>query len=167
MSGEGRYLDDYARELAEDGERAFRRRHAAPVLIVSGKSTRKRQRGTAIKTATDRPTLHGLLNRVFPLVKSSEAEGGPVVIGRADGHGVDVAIPDPSISKRHCAFTANGAAVVVGDYGSTNGTAVNGARVGDQPARLAGGETITLGRLQLTFETAAGFLELVAKLGPR
>ena len=164
---EGRYLDDFVREISEGGERAFRRRYGAPVLIVSGKLARKRAPGTGGETATDRPTLHGLLNRVFPLVKAPEAPAGPVVIGRADDPGVDVIIPDPSISKRHCAFAAHDGAAVVTDCGSRNGTAVNGTKVAAAAlVPLAGGETLTLGRLQLVFETAAGFAELVGTRAP-
>jgi pSer/pThr/pTyr-binding forkhead associated (FHA) protein len=80
---------------------------------------------------------------------------------------VDVIIPDASISKRHCAFAAHDGAAVVTDCGSRNGTAVNGTKVGAAAlVPLAGGETLTLGRLQLTFETASGFAELVGTLGP-
>jgi len=56
---------------------------------------------------------------------------------------------------------------VLSDCGSTNGTSVNGEAVAAAPVRLAGGETISLGRLQLTFETAPGFVELLGTLPPR
>jgi hypothetical protein len=164
---EGRYLDDYARELAEEGERAFRKQHAAPVLIVIGKRARKARRGSGVDTVTDRPTLHGLLNRVFPLVGVAAEPDGRVVVGRAEDDGVDVIIPEASISKKHCTFAADGGAVVLTDCGSTNGTAVNGERVDATPVRLAGGETISLGRLQLTFETAPGFAELLGSMRGR
>jgi hypothetical protein len=168
VAADDRFLDDYVRELAEVGERSFRRRYGAPVLIVSGRAARKRAAGaagTTAKTAADRPTLHGLIGRVFPLVKSARAQGGPVVVGRADDSDVDVVIPDASISKRHCAFEAHDGAAVVTDCGSRNGTAVNGAKLaGAAAVRLAGGEALTLGRLQLTYETASGFAELVGGL---
>jgi hypothetical protein len=167
VTGQGRYLDDYARELAEDGERAFRNQHAAPVLIVTGKRARKARRGSGVDTVTDRPTLHGLLHRVFPLVSAGRAAEGPVTIGRAEADDVDVIIPEASISKKHCIFVADGAAVVLTDCGSTNGTQVNGAPVAGAPVRLAGGETISLGRLQLTFETAPGFVELLGSMRTR
>ena len=167
MNGEGRYLDDYARELAEQGERAFRKQHAAPVLIVIGKRARKARRGSGVDTVTDRPTLHGLLHRVFPLPGVAAEGAGQVVIGRAEDDGVDVIIPEASISKRHCTFAVDGGAVVLSDCGSTNGTSVNGEAVAAAPVRLAGGETISLGRLQLTFETAPGFVELVGSMRTR
>jgi hypothetical protein len=182
VTGEGRYLDDYARELAEAGERAFRKVHAAPVLIVIGKRARKPRRGSGIDTVTDRPTLHGLLNRVFPLVGAASDPVGQVVVGRAEADDIDVVIPEASISKKHCAFVAQNVAqdqegvgvgdgvgvVVLTDLGSTNGTSVNGEPVdGAAPIRLAGGETIGLGRLQLTFETAPGFVELLGSIRTR
>jgi hypothetical protein len=56
-------------------------------------------------------------------------------------------------------------AVNVTDCASTNGTAVNGAAVlGTASVPLCGGEIITLGRLELTFETPAGFAVLVGGL---
>jgi hypothetical protein len=163
---EGRFLDDYARELAEAGERAFRRRYDVPVLIVSGRVERKTPRGSAEKTAAHRPTLQGLLNRVFPLVKAPHTPTGPVVLGRIEGADIDVVVPDASISKRHCAFATQRGSAAVSDCGSRNGTAVNGAPVtSPEGVGLAGGETITIGRLEFTFETGAGFAELVGGLG--
>jgi len=90
-----------------------------------------------------------------------------VVIGRAEDDGVDVIIPEASISKRHCTFAVDAGRVVLSDCGSTNGTSVNGEPVAATPVELAGGETISLGRLQLTFETAPGFVELLGTLPPR
>jgi predicted component of type VI protein secretion system len=111
--------------------------------------------------------LQGLLNRVFPLVKAPHTPMGPVVVGRIEGADVDVVIPDASISKRHCAFATQRGTAAVTDSGSRNGTAVNGAPITDpEGVSLAGGETITIGRLEFTFETAAGFAELVGSLGP-
>jgi pSer/pThr/pTyr-binding forkhead associated (FHA) protein len=144
---------------------------------VTGKRARKPRRGSGIDTVTDRPTLHGLLNRVFPLVGGASDPLGLVVVGRAEADDVDVVIPEASISKKHCTFAAqksdgdgdgDGDVVVVRDLGSTNGTSVNGERVeGAASVRLAGGETIGLGRLQLTFETVPGFVELLGSMRTR
>ena len=104
---------------------------------------------------------------MYPLIKLTGGVG-PVVIGRALGTGVDVAIADRSISKRHCMFVPVDGLVNVSDCASTNGTAVNGAPVrGTAAVRLCGGEIITLGRLELTYETPAGFSELVERPGRR
>jgi hypothetical protein len=166
------FLDEYARELEKIGERAFRRRHGVPVLIVSGRIAPVRKlrppgAGSLLETARERPDgVRALISRVYPLVKLTGMGGGPIVVGRAPGEGIDVAIPDPSISKRHCEFTPAGDAVSVVDCASTNGTAVNGALLqGATPVQLCGGEVITLGRVEMTFESTAGFIELVSGVG--
>lgn len=168
---QAQFLDEFARELGKIGARAFRRRHAMPVLIVSGRTAPVGKRKPAANpvglsdTARERPdAMRALMGRVYPLTKLTGGVG-PVVIGRALGTGVDVAIADRSISKRHCMFVAVDGLVNVSDCASTNGTAVNGAPVrGVAAVRLCGGEIITLGRLELTYETPAGFSELVGGL---
>jgi FHA domain len=161
-----RYLDDFAGELRKVGERTFRRRYAVPVLIVTGRATASKRRAppTAVRTAAERPDLiRALIGRVFLLVKPPDSSVGPVLVGRADDNEVDVVIPDHSISKRHCAFAAHEDGATIVDCGSTNGTLVNGTPIARAAmVRLVGGETITLGRLQTTFETPAAFLELVS-----
>jgi hypothetical protein len=165
-----RYLDEFARELEKIGERAFRKRHGVPVLIVSGRTAPVRMPRPAalMETARERPdAVRALISRVFSLAKAGSGSG-PIVVGRALVAGVDVEIPDPSISKRHCEFTPVGSGGEVVDCGSTNGTAVNGAVLrGPDAVRLCGGEVLTLGRLEVTFETAAGFAELVSGLSAK
>jgi hypothetical protein len=160
-----RYLDDFAGELRKVGERTFRTRYAVPVLIVTGRATvSKRRAPVTVQTAAERPDLiRALIGRVFLLVKPPDASVGPVLVGRAEENEVDVVIPDHSISKRHCAFAAHEGGATIVDCGSTNGTLVNGTPIARASmVRLVGGETITLGRLQTTFETPAAFLALVS-----
>ena len=163
------FLDEFARELGKIGERAFRRRYGVPVLIVSGRTAPvgKRKPAALSGTVRERPdAVRALISRVYPLIKLTGGVG-PVVVGRAQATGVDVAISDPSISKRHCMFAAHegDGAVNLTDCASTNGTAVNGAAVlGAAAVPLCGGEIITLGRLELTYETPAGFAMLVGGL---
>jgi predicted component of type VI protein secretion system len=122
-----------------------------------------------VRTAVERgDALRALLGQVFPLTKAARIAPGPVeaavIVGRTNDPGVDVTIPDLSISKRHCAFVAaSDGAARVRDCGSKNGTRVNGAKLdAASSVRLCGGETVTLGRLELTFETSAGFAEMVS-----
>ena len=161
------FLDEFARELGKIGERAFRRRYGVPVLIGSGRTAPvgKRKPAALLDTARERPdAVRALISRVFPLIKLTGGVG-PVVVGRGVGTGVDVAIADPSISKRHCMFVPVDGMLNVSDCASTNGTAVNGVAVrGGAAVQLCGGEVITLGRLELTYETSAGFAELVSGL---
>ena len=162
------FLDEFSRELGKIGERAFRRRYGVPVLIVSGRKapvgTRKPP-APLLDTARERPdAVRALMSRVYQLIKLTGG-AGPVVVGRSQGTGVDVVISDPSISKRHCMFVAVDGMVNVSDCASTNGTAINGAPVrGTAAVQLCGGEVITLGRLEMTYETPAGFAELVSGL---
>src|SRR5262245_12634460 len=123
------YLDDYVRELKQDGERAFGERYVTPVLVVvRAGGELNADAGEATVTASSsgwsmqEPSL---LNRVFELAKGAFALPGPVSLGRAESS--DIAIPEESISKRHCAFDLDAAGGVrLTDLGSTNGTTVDG-----------------------------------------
>lgn len=64
-----------------------------------------------------------------------------VTVGR--GPGVDVIVPDKAMSKCHAAFEPAERCVRVRDMGSTNGIAVNGARV--DAADLKHGDRIEIG----------------------
>jgi pSer/pThr/pTyr-binding forkhead associated (FHA) protein len=86
-----------------------------------------------------------------------------VLLGRTADN--DVAIPEYSISKRHCFFEFQAGEISVSDCGSTNGTLLNGHRL-DPKTRtvLVGGEIITLGRYAFLFQPALKFLEYVSGL---
>jgi FHA domain len=161
------FLDDFARELRQIGEVGFRRRHVAPVLIVTGRAAKPGSKGP--EGATHRTGIShqgaalALIHRVFPIVKAAHARSGPVSVGRTSEN--DVVIPEYSISKRHCTFELGEGTMAIRDAGSTNGTLLNGSPLGaDAPVPLCGGETITMGRFKLVYETPAGFLELVSGL---
>ena len=60
-------------------------------------------------------------------------KGGRVVVGRAQSvDGLDIALPDATISSRHAALHVDGVAgtIAVEDTGSTNGTYVNEEHIG-------------------------------------
>jgi hypothetical protein len=164
------HVDDFVQELKRVGEVAFRKRHAAPVLIVTGRSTRGKRaetdevtRVTSLKASGKHRASLALVHRVFPIEKAPNAPSGPVVVGRTSEN--DVSIPEYSISKRHCTFEIKDGMMSVSDCGSTNGTALNGApleRGASVP--LCGGEQITMGRFTFVYETPAGFLEFVSGL---
>jgi hypothetical protein len=164
------YLDDFVRELGRVGEVAFRRRHTTPVLVVTGRVTRGERANSidvthrvALPATARRGAALALLHRVFPLVKAASATPGAVSLGRTVEN--DVAIPEHSISKRHCTFELADGAIAIRDCGSTNGTLLNGTRLdAEAPIPLCGGEIITVGRFTFLFETPAGFLELVSGL---
>jgi FHA domain len=165
------YLDEYVRELKRDGDATFRSRYDAPVLIVTqsaGDQKLKDDRGapeTTVMADTSgwRIQQVSLLNRVFPLTRGTFAAPGPIALGRTDTS--QVAIPDDSISKRHCVFEVGPERVQVTDLGSTNGTSINGTILSpNAPATLRGGETLSVGNFDLLFQTADGFLGYVRKL---
>ncbi|WP_406169731.1 FHA domain-containing protein [Streptomyces sp. NBC_00996] len=86
--------------------------------------------------------------------------GGQIHIGRSAD--ADVPLDDPDVSRLHCAVTVTPEGrVSVADLGSTNGTALDGTRVGTRPVRLAPGALLRVGEsaLRLAPPGAAGALE--------
>ena len=69
-------------------------------------------------------------------------------LGRAPDN--DVVLQDPLVSRYHAAITFTGAAYVIADLGSANGTKVNGVPI-DQPCQLRHGDVIAMGSEQLVF----------------
>ncbi|HUP45717.1 MAG TPA: winged helix-turn-helix domain-containing protein [Thermoanaerobaculia bacterium] len=59
-------------------------------------------------------------------------------------------ISDSSISRRHALIEISPGDVVIEDLGSRNGTFVGGSRI-STPKRLVDGDSITLGRVPMTF----------------
>src|SRR2546422_223983 len=72
---------------------------------------------------------------------------GPFAIGRDAA--AEICLPDPLMSRRHCAIEARGESYALKDLKSANGTFVNGERVAEQPLQL--GDRIQAGETQLTF----------------
>ncbi|CAL9512834.1 hypothetical protein SUDANB6_03681 [Streptomyces sp. enrichment culture] len=80
--------------------------------------------------------------------------GGRVHIGRSAD--ADVPLDDPDVSRMHCAVTvAADGRVTVADLGSTNGTTLDGAPVGDHPVRFAPGALLRIGESALRLVPAA------------
>ncbi|GAB2975424.1 hypothetical protein GCM10023080_045100 [Streptomyces pseudoechinosporeus] len=79
--------------------------------------------------------------------------GGRIDIGRSAD--ADVPLDDPDVSRLHCAVTvAADGRVSVADLGSTNGTTLDGARVGERPVRLAPGALLRVGESALRLARA-------------
>src|SRR5690349_24163170 len=73
--------------------------------------------------------------------------GGVKTIGRAAG--ADFIVDAALVSRVHCRLTAlPDGQLELSDLESTNGTYVNGVRVG-QPLRLASGDRLQVGRVEL------------------
>jgi Protein of unknown function (DUF3662)/FHA domain len=75
-----------------------------------------------------------------------------VVIGRSSG--CDIVLDDPNVSRRHAEVRRLGEGFSLVDLGSTNGTEVNGQRVGE--TSLMNGDVIGVGTTRLTFERRLG-----------
>ncbi|MFH9815837.1 FHA domain-containing protein [Streptomyces sp. NPDC017230] len=74
--------------------------------------------------------------------------GGQIQLGRSAD--ADIALDDPDVSRTHCAVTvAPDGRVSVADLGSTNGTTLDGTRVGDRPVRFAPGALLRIGESAL------------------
>ncbi|WAU86161.1 FHA domain-containing protein [Streptomyces sp. Qhu-G9] len=74
--------------------------------------------------------------------------GGRIDIGRSAD--ADVPLDDPDVSRLHCAVTvAADGHVSVADLGSTNGTVLDGRRVGERPVRFAPGALLRVGESAL------------------
>ncbi|MFL5403476.1 MAG: adenylate/guanylate cyclase domain-containing protein [Gemmatimonadales bacterium] len=74
--------------------------------------------------------------------------GRSLVVGR--GLSSDIAIYDPTISRRHAELTAGNDGVQVKDLGSSNGTCINGTRV--KAGRLSPKDSVTFGKVLFQLE---------------
>ncbi len=77
--------------------------------------------------------------------------GRSLVVGR--GVASDIAIYDPTISRRHAELIAEADGVEVRDLGSSNGTCINGSRV--SAGRLRPNDSITFGKVMFRLRPLA------------
>ncbi|MEU5894056.1 FHA domain-containing protein [Streptomyces sp. NPDC047461] len=81
--------------------------------------------------------------------------GGRIEIGRSAD--ADVPLDDPDVSRLHCAVTvAADGRVSVADLDSTNGTVLDGVRVGTRPVRFAPGALLRVGESALRLAPPGG-----------
>ena len=78
-------------------------------------------------------------------------QGRSLVVGR--GVSSDIAIYDPTISRRHAELVVENDGVKVKDLGSSNGTCINGNRV--KAGRLALNDSVTFGKVLFQLEESA------------
>ena len=100
------------------------------------------------ETAQGRVTWRAVVDvegRRHPLTASR------TVIGR--GSDADITISDSGTSRKHVEILWDGERAMVRDLGSTNGTKLNGVKVGE--ASLAPDSTITIGRTDIVFHVVA------------
>ena len=74
-----------------------------------------------------------------------------VTIGRVQGN--DLVLPKGNVSKRHCRIMVQGSRFSVEDLKSTNGTYINGRKIGE-PTAISGADKIYVGDFVLKVENA-------------
>jgi FHA domain len=123
-----------------------------------GDLTLRRARSRPLDVA--RHAWHGLLTsarsaagfgqpaKLPMLLVLDRAEDDRLLIGRHPA--CDVVVADPSVSRRHAQLTFRDGVWVLQDLASTNGTAVNGERVGR--AALHSGDLVELGAQPVQIE---------------
>lgn len=74
---------------------------------------------------------------------------GNVELGRSSKN--NIIIRDPYISSSHAKLTQNEGEYFVQDLGSTNGTFVNGEKIGTVPVQLKNGDKIHVGQVYFLF----------------
>jgi hypothetical protein len=102
--------------------------------------------GTARQPAAESTATLTLLDKGKPR-KTFALTKDRVIIGRLDES--DVVVPDPGVSRRHAEVRRDDGEYILSDLGSTNGTMVNEASIGERT--LADGDRITVGSSVLEF----------------
>jgi hypothetical protein len=92
-----------------------------------------------------------LRHAIYPLVRGEFATstGIAFTIGRIDGN--DFIMPDYAISKKHAVIEIKRGSYLLSDCGSTNGTMLNGKRVGSKPLALHDRDLISFARYEFSF----------------
>jgi len=88
---------------------------------------------------------------VLPSGERVPLSSRPVVMGRAPE--CTIVVSDLNVSRRHAEVRPLGAAFVVADLGSTNGTLVNSVRISGEQL-LRDGDVISLGTTHLRYEAS-------------
>jgi hypothetical protein len=116
------------------GDLTIRRRRSRPLAVARSawNALAGSARSAAGLAGSPRTPLLLVLDRV---------ESERLLVGRHPA--CDVVLSDPSVSRRHAQLTFRDGAWVLQDLASTNGTTVNGQRVGRTTLRA--GDTISLG----------------------
>lgn len=93
----------------------------------------------------------GMGSLVLPSGKRVNLGNDKVTVGRLPE--CTISVNDSNISRQHAEIRAGQTAYVVVDLGSTNGTLLNGVRIGGE-ARLSDGDIISFGSTHVRFEAS-------------
>lgn len=73
---------------------------------------------------------------------------GPIIVGRSSA--AEIGLTDPEVSRRHARFDFDRGVLYVSDCGSSNGTFLNGKRIGDEGIEVRSGDAIDVGNTRIT-----------------
>jgi len=107
--------------------------------------------GKGMKKGRNLPYIK-LINRRENLgfkVEETYILDGDMELGRSNKN--DIVIKDPYVSGKHIKFIMKDGKVLVQDMGSTNGSFVNGKRLGSDPVYLEDGDKIHIGQMDFLY----------------
>lgn len=150
-------------KLANDmTEEAFCEFFPCPALVGSslfqGKMTQ--QRGDMEMTQLFRAemgketlSLHALERALFPFIRAARSVSpqGVLAIGRSDDN--DIVMDDQTISSHHARLIKRVDGFFLRDNDSTNGTLLNGKKLGQEPEKVNANDRVTFGRYEFTVLT--------------
>lgn len=143
--GDGLLSDE---TFAERLDLLFRARVVDPARLIGDLSTRRAVRWTTRLSALLR-RLNEHRGERFTLLALDWLGGQrELVVGRH--HSCDVRLSDPTVSRRHARLVFRDGSWVIQDLESTNGTAVNGVRIGR--CVLRPGDRLSLGDQSLLID---------------
>jgi hypothetical protein len=167
LSASGRVSLAALRKLAQENEaEAFARLMQRPVLVGSAIKTgiistqagmnsdelnRTQIFEPSKSMSSSLSASESLKHAIYPLVKGEypATPRGSFYIGRINGN--DMIMPDYAISKRHAIIDVESGTYTLRDAGSTNGTKINGSRLGKKRAMLKDKDVIGFARYEFTF----------------
>jgi hypothetical protein len=93
--------------------------------------------------SSDRSITRLVLIGGAPKTQTYQLDGSQISIGAHDNN--DIWIDIPSVSGRHAVLMQTATGYTITDLNSTNGTFVNGAKIGQTPVSLVSGQEVRLG----------------------
>jgi hypothetical protein len=142
-----RELCDAVREHARAEGYAF----VGPIQVELHPSEKLRTGSFAIEAAmVEASGGAGAGSLLLPTGERVPLGGSTVTIGRLLD--CNIQLHDPNVSRHHAEVRPSGDGYVLADLGSTNGSRVNGMRVGEHV--LAEGDEILIGNTKMTFEAS-------------
>jgi Ca-activated chloride channel family protein len=144
----------FERNPSSEGYSVFRKQALSQRLDADGtKSVAPRRGATSrffLRATSGTPKEAHLVVVAGPGQGKAFRVGETCAIGRTSG--ADVVLPSGNVSRRHAEIYVLESDHWVCDLGSTNTTLVNGQRLGTVPHKLAPGDVIRVGDVELRYE---------------